>query len=71
MYDPLFNSGMLFSFLLGNYFDYIDQAKIQLILPVIFVLVLFCIPESPEYYIKRDNKLVNINLANQRSFAPE
>lgn len=58
--DPSYNLGIITSFFLGNYLNCLDQAKIQLIMPVIFVIVLFFLPESPEYWITRRKEKVNM-----------
>lgn len=56
IYDPFYNTGVIISYLLGDILSCIDQAKIQLIPPALFFIVLFFVPESPEYWKKR-NKL--------------
>ncbi|XP_031622939.1 facilitated trehalose transporter Tret1-like [Contarinia nasturtii] len=51
-YDIANNLGMIISFLLGSLLNWTDQAKCQLILPIIFLCVMFIYPESPEHWIK-------------------
>lgn len=66
IYDPSYNTGIIFAFVLGNYSDYNDQAKFQLILPIIFILILTQLPESPEYLRKQQNDKVR-NLINPQN----
>lgn len=47
--DPSFNLDMLSGFVIANYFDYVTQAKLLLILPIVFVMLFARIPESPQY----------------------
>ncbi|XP_055296383.1 facilitated trehalose transporter Tret1-like [Sitodiplosis mosellana] len=56
LYDPSFNLGIIISFALGNYLSCLDQAKVQLIIPLIFMLAMFLLPESPEYWSNRNNE---------------
>lgn len=58
MYDPSFNLGIIISFALGNYLSCLDQAKVQLIIPVLFMFVMFLLPESPEYWSNRNKEKV-------------
>lgn len=70
IFEPAFISGVLLSYLFGNFLNCADQAKIQLIPSVIFGLALFFIPETPQYYIKRNNKIVVINwIINFKNFS--
>lgn len=52
--DPSYNIGQLFGYVLANYFDYADQAKVHLLLPVIFMIVFIKIPDSPQYLISTE-----------------
>lgn len=45
------NLGTVMAFLLGNYFDYVAQAKFHLILSVLYVILFARIPESPQHLI--------------------
>lgn len=58
MYDPFLNFGCIVSFLFGNYLSGIDQAKVSLIVPCISGVILFLLPESPEYLAKRGSENV-------------
>lgn len=58
LFDPFNNIGIILSFFLGNYLSCLDQAKLQLIVPAIFLIVMFFIPETPEYWAKRNNAKV-------------
>lgn len=49
IYDPSNNVGLISSFFLANYWSSVDQAKMTLIMPVIFICLMFLFPESPEY----------------------
>lgn len=61
MYDPSYNIGVLLSFYIGNHWNCVDQIKLQLIAPIIFILVLLFLPESPEHHIKHNNEQVKYN----------
>lgn len=69
MYDPSYNIGMLLSFYIGNHWDCVDQIKMQLITPIIFILVLLFLPESPEHHIKQNNEKVQYNSINSSLIA--
>ena len=58
--DPLCNIGIIVSFCLGNYLDWVNQAKVQLIAPTIAIIILFFLPESPEYWTNRNKEEVKI-----------
>lgn len=58
IWDPSCNLGALISFLLGIYLNCVDQARMQLIAPVLFIIAAFFLPESPEFWtIKNDDKV--------------
>lgn len=52
--NPLYNSGLIISFFLGNIMNCADQGKIQLIVPVIFLFSMFFFPESPEFWANKN-----------------
>lgn len=54
MFDPFYNIGVIISFVLGNYLSCLDQAKMQLIIPIISLLIFFILPESPEFLAKKN-----------------
>ncbi|XP_055306806.1 facilitated trehalose transporter Tret1-like, partial [Sitodiplosis mosellana] len=56
LFDLFSNTGVILSFSLGNYLSWMDQAKVQLIPPTIAIIILFFLPESPEYWIKRNKE---------------
>ncbi|XP_031623912.1 facilitated trehalose transporter Tret1-like [Contarinia nasturtii] len=56
MYDPSYNFGVIISFFMGNYLSCIDQAKTLLIGPIIFITIMFLLPESPEYLSNRNKQ---------------
>lgn len=60
-YDPLFNLGTFVSFVLGNYLSCMTQVKVQLIPQLIFLIVLFFLPESPVFLQARNKKDVISN----------
>lgn len=64
MYDPFNNSGIIISYLLGNYLNCVDQAKMQLIPLVIFIVVAFLLPESPEFMVQMDKAEVDSSVLN-------
>lgn len=53
------NLGVASSFLLGGYFNYVDQAKIHIIFPAIFVVLALFLPQTPDFWIKRKKKNVS------------
>lgn len=59
LFDPSYNSGTIISFFLGNYLSGLDQAKTQLIGPVIFTIAMFLFPETAEFYGKRNEEEVS------------
>lgn len=59
IYDPLCNSGTIISFFLGNYLNWVDQVKAQLVVPIIFMIAMCLLPESPEYLTNRNKEKVN------------
>lgn len=59
LYDPSYNLGVIISFFMGNYLSWLDQAKTQLIVPIIFIIVLFLLPESPEFWAKKNKEKVS------------
>lgn len=59
IYDPMNNSGTLLSFFLGNYLSHLDQARTYLIMPIIFSIIWFFLPELPEFWIKRGQREVH------------
>ncbi|XP_031623613.1 facilitated trehalose transporter Tret1-like [Contarinia nasturtii] len=56
IYDPGYNLGVIISFFIGNYLSCLNQAKIQLIVPIIFMIAMFLLPDSPEYWQKRQKE---------------
>lgn len=53
----IYNSGILFGFVIANYLDYFGQIKINIILPIIFLAAFNYFPETPEYLLKRNQKI--------------
>lgn len=58
IYEPAYNIGIAVTFVLGNFFEPVDQAKILLPIPILFVIVAFFMPQTPEYWIRRNNQEV-------------
>lgn len=56
--DPSYNTGLMLSYFLGSHLNCINQAKFHLIIPIVFIILLFLLPESPEFWINRKNKKV-------------
>lgn len=52
--DPFNNSGIIISFILGNFLSCMDQAKIHIIPSILFLVILFFLPESPEFWTNRN-----------------
>ncbi|XP_055296384.1 facilitated trehalose transporter Tret1-like [Sitodiplosis mosellana] len=53
LYDLFSNSGTIISFFLGKHLSMDIQVKTQLIVPIIFLLIMCLLPESPEYWIRK------------------
>ncbi|XP_037811226.1 facilitated trehalose transporter Tret1-like [Lucilia sericata] len=49
------NIGILFAFILGNYFSYDIAAWILSALPLTFLITFIFLPESPQYFINKNN----------------
>lgn len=49
------NAGMLFAFIIADYFSYFAQLKIQLAVSILYLVVFTLFPESPEYFMKLKN----------------
>lgn len=47
--------GYLISFIVGPYTSYIFFTSISVIVPTLFVIVYFFMPETPYYYVKKNN----------------
>lgn len=58
--NPLYNSGLIISFFLGNHLSCADQAKVQLIVPVVFLISMFFFPESPEFWTNKNKDKVSL-----------
>lgn len=56
--DPALNFGIVLSCVLGNYFTTIDQVKIQLIFPILLVVFTMFLPQTPDYWVQRNEKEV-------------
>lgn len=54
------NVGILFGYILAEYFAYFAQIKILLTIPVLYLLLHNYFPESPEYFMKRNQPKVRI-----------
>lgn len=58
IFDPCFNVGSIFAYVLSYHFDYVTQAKILLIIPIIFIFVFLAVPHSPTYLLTKQKKEV-------------
>lgn len=52
-YVPANKLGYLLTFLLANYFNFIDQAKFHLILSIVFMTLFAGVPETPQHLVNR------------------
>lgn len=57
----IYNSGVLFGFVIAEFLDYYGQIKINIILPIVFLAGFNYFPETPEYLLRRDQKIVSTN----------
>lgn len=64
----IYNAGVLFGFVIANYLDYFGQIKINIVLPIIFLAAFNYFPETPEYLLKRNQKIVSANSLSQKQF---
>lgn len=53
------NAGVLFAFVIAGFLDYSEQLKINIMLPVLFLVAFYFFPESPEYLLKRNQTIVS------------
>lgn len=54
------NFGVLIGFIFAEFLDYAEQLKINIMLPVLFLVAFhFCIRETPEYLLKRNQTVVS------------
>ncbi|XP_055295153.1 uncharacterized protein LOC129564928 [Sitodiplosis mosellana] len=51
------NSGILLGFILASYLDYFGQIKANILLPTLFFLFFNFFPETPEWLLKRNQKI--------------
>lgn len=52
LFDTFLNLGVISAFVLSKYFDYVAQAKYNLILPIAFVILFAKIPDSPQHLMQ-------------------
>ena len=55
------NLGVLTGFVLANFLDYYGQIKANIMLPTFFLLIFNFFPETPEYLLKCNQKIVRSN----------
>lgn len=48
----------MISYFMGNYLSCLDQAKAQLVVPVLFMIIMFFLPDSPEFWANKDEDKV-------------
>lgn len=68
IYDPAFNFGIIVSFILGKYLNCMDQVKVQIIIPIIFMVIMFLLPETPEFWTKQNKDKVSRNISFNRMY---
>lgn len=64
LFDPSYNIGIISSFFLGNYLNSLDQAKAQLVVPAIFMVLMFVFPETPEFWTNKNKTNVSSSFSN-------
>lgn len=52
------NAGCVFGFFISSFLDYSGQIKINLMIPVLFLLLIHFFSESPEFLLKQNKKNV-------------
>lgn len=50
-FDIFMSSGTVLAFVLAKYFDYVAQAKVHLVVSILFVIVFARIPDSPQHLV--------------------
>lgn len=58
--DPLLNFGTVFALLLSKRCDYVNQAKYQMIFPIIFLVFFVWVPESPQHLFNAQKEKVSL-----------
>lgn len=53
------NIGTVFGFVIANYLDYYEQIKANIMLPILFLVLINFFPETPEYLLKRNQRIVS------------
>lgn len=54
------NIGILFAFILGNFFSYITSPIVLMGIPVLFLMGILFFPETPQFLIKCGKEEVGI-----------
>lgn len=62
-YDTAYNLGSVMGFLLAAVSDSMAQVKVQLILPVIFLISFAGIPATPQHLCNQKKEIVRITFA--------
>lgn len=52
------NAGCLFGFAISLFLDYYGQIKINIIIPILFLITFHYFPETPEFLLKQNQKEV-------------
>lgn len=58
LFDPIWNSGTVMAFVLAKYFDYATQAKINLVMPILFVILFARMPDTPQHLVNVERQKV-------------
>lgn len=53
------NAGCMFGFSITGFLDYFGQIKMNIMLPVLFLLLFYLFPETPEFLLKQNKKSVS------------
>lgn len=54
------NIGTVFGFVIASYFDYYGQIKINIAFPILFLILINYFPETPEYLLRRNQRIVSM-----------
>lgn len=55
------NVGILFAYILGSYYNYITSSMVFTSVTVLFFVIFWFIPSTPQYYLRKNNINVRFN----------
>lgn len=64
-YDTAFNVGAALAYFIAKYFNLVDQAKVLLVFPVLFLVMFIGIPQTPQHLARKGDKEVCVCVSMQ------